>query len=39
MIPRRILDVTKAKNEFGFEARTAIEDGLRKTIAWYRSTL
>jgi len=33
--PRRCLDVTRAKQEFGFEALTPFEDGLRKTIAWY----
>lgn len=34
--PRRKLDVSRAKNEFGFESSTTFEDGLRKTIAWYR---
>lgn len=34
--PRRCLDVTRAKALFGFEARTPFEDGLRRTIAWYR---
>lgn len=34
--PRRCLDVTKAKKEFGFEARVSFEEGLRKTIEWYR---
>jgi len=33
--PRRCLDVTKAAREFGFKARTPLEDGLLKTIAWY----
>lgn len=33
--PRRMLDVTKAKKEFGFQASTSFEDGLRKTIDWY----
>ena len=33
--PRRQLDVTKAKELLGFEARTSLEDGLRKTIDWF----
>lgn len=34
--PRRKLDVSKAKNEFGFASSTKFEDGLRQTIAWYK---
>jgi len=34
--PRRCLDVSKAKKEFGFQARTKLEDGLRATIRWYK---
>ncbi|MBU4501890.1 MAG: GDP-L-fucose synthase [Nanoarchaeota archaeon] len=33
--PRRKLDVSKAKKEFGFEAEVSFEEGLRKTIDWY----
>lgn len=33
--PRRMLDVTKAKKEFGFKAKTGFEEGLRNTIKWY----
>lgn len=33
--PRRCLDVSKAKKEFGFEAKTELRDGLKKTIEWY----
>ncbi len=33
--PRRCLDTSRARKEFGFEARTPLEEGLRKTIAWY----
>jgi GDP-L-fucose synthase len=33
--PRRKLDVSRARERFGFEARTSFEDGLRRTIAWY----
>lgn len=34
--PRRCLDVSKAKNEFGFKARKRFEDGLKTTIEWYK---
>jgi GDP-L-fucose synthase len=33
--PRRRLDVTRAEQQFGFRARTRLEDGLRQTIDWY----
>lgn len=35
--PRRMLDVSKAKKEFGFVAKTGFKIGLRKTIDWYVS--
>ncbi len=35
--PRRRLDTTRAKRRFGFEATTKLEDGLRRTVEWYRS--
>jgi len=34
--PRRKLDTSRAKRLFGFEARTRFEDGLRRTVDWYR---
>ena len=34
--PRRSLDASRAKELFGFEARTPLRDGLEKTVAWYR---
>ncbi len=34
--PRRSLDTTKAFKEFGFKAKTPFEEGLKKTIDWYR---
>lgn len=33
--PRRLVDTTRAKELFGFEAQTSLEDGLRATIQWY----
>jgi GDP-L-fucose synthase len=35
--PRRCVDATRAKAQFGWEATTALEDGLRRTIDWYRT--
>lgn len=37
--PRRRLDTSRAYNEFGFKAKTKLEDGLRLTIDWYRNLL
>jgi len=37
--PRRQLDVSRAKELFGFEAKTSLREGLERTIAWYRSSL
>lgn len=39
MIPKRLIDVTAAKEALGFEAKTSIDEGLKKTIAWYRDSL
>jgi GDP-L-fucose synthase len=34
--PRRRLDVSRAKNLFGFEAKMPFEEGLKATIEWYK---
>jgi GDP-L-fucose synthase len=34
--PRRCLDISRAEREFGFRATTGFEEGLRRTIEWYR---
>jgi len=34
--PRRLFDSSKAEKEFGFRAKTSFEEGLRKTIEWYK---
>lgn len=34
--PRRKLDTSRAKKEFGFESEVTFEVGLRNTIDWYR---
>lgn len=37
--PRRCLDTSRAEEEFGFRARTPFRDGLKRTVAWYRTQL
>jgi GDP-L-fucose synthase len=34
--PRRALDTSRAKQEFGFEAKTDFDEGLARTIEWYK---
>jgi GDP-L-fucose synthase len=34
--PRRCLDTSRAEREFGFRAKTDFEEGLTRTIDWYR---
>lgn len=34
--PRRRLDTSRAEKSFGFVAQTPMEEGLRRTIDWYR---
>lgn len=34
--PRRSLDVSRAGSEFSFRSTTGFEEGLRRTIDWYR---
>ena len=35
--PRRKLDVSRAQERFGFVSRTPFEEGLRRTVDWYRN--
>lgn len=35
--PRRCLEVTRAKDLFGFKAAWMLREGINKTVAWYRS--
>jgi GDP-L-fucose synthase len=35
--PRRKLDTSRAEAAFGFRSHTTFEDGLRRTIEWYRA--
>ena len=34
--PRRALDPSRARELFGFEARTPLREGIERTVAWYR---
>ena len=33
--PRRCVDTSRARERFGFSARTELNDGLRETVEWY----
>ena len=35
--PRRRLDVTRARERFGFTARTSLAEGIRRTVAWWQA--
>jgi GDP-L-fucose synthase len=35
--PRRRIDTTRAREWLGWEARTSLREGLRRTIEWYRA--
>jgi GDP-L-fucose synthase len=34
--PRRVLDTSRAEQYFGFRAQVPFEEGLRRTVEWYR---
>jgi nucleoside-diphosphate-sugar epimerase len=36
LCPSWLCDARRAREEFGFEARTSLEDGLAETLAWYK---
>jgi GDP-L-fucose synthase len=35
--PRRSVDASRARDLFGFEARTPLREGIERTVAWYRT--
>jgi GDP-L-fucose synthase len=37
--PRRLLDVSRAQGEFGFKAKMSFDEGLQRTVEWYRNHL
>jgi len=36
--PRRLFDSSRAKKEFGFTAKTNFEDGIKRTVCWYKES-
>ncbi len=34
--PKRFLDVSRAKERLGFEAKISLEDGIAETVEWYK---
>lgn len=39
MIPIRLVDISLAKSLLGFEARTSMREGIRRTVEWYRRSV
>lgn len=37
--PRRSVDVSRAKEEFGFSAHMGFDEGLRRTVEWYKENV
>lgn len=37
MIPKRLIDTSKAKTLLGFEAKTSLTEGIKKTVEWYKT--
>jgi GDP-L-fucose synthase len=37
--PRRSVDAGRARELFGFEARTPLREGIERTVVWYRSAV
>ena len=37
MIPKRLIDISKARKYLNFNPRISLEEGLSKTISWYKS--
>ncbi len=37
--PKRCLDVSRAKEEFEFEAKVGFREGLERAIEWYKTVL
>ena len=36
--PRRMLDTSRARERFGWSAKTSFDEGLKRTVEWYLST-
>jgi len=37
--PKRRLDISRAEQEFGFKAKMNFEEGLKRTIEWYKNNM
>jgi GDP-L-fucose synthase len=37
MIPKRMIDINMAKEKLGFQPKVSLEEGLQKTINWYKN--
>lgn len=37
-MPRKVLDTTRARERLDWSARVSLDDGLRETVEWYRSS-
>jgi GDP-L-fucose synthase len=37
MIPTRLVDVSRIKNEINWSSKTSLKEGLEKTISWYKN--
>ena len=38
MIPIRLIDTSYARERLGFQTKTSLQEGIRKTITWYRQS-
>lgn len=38
MIPKRLIDVSKAEHLLGFKATTPLAEGIARTVAWYKAS-
>jgi GDP-L-fucose synthase len=36
MIPKRMIDISLAKEKLGFKPKVSLEDGIQRTVDWYR---
>lgn len=36
MIPKRLIDIAKAKKIINFKPKISLEEGLKRTILWYK---
>jgi len=39
MIPKRLINISKAKELLSFDPKIQLQEGLKKTVSWYRSSL